>query len=156
MPTDFPHLNMVIGPRRFNEPDDRWSSTTLPWCAHDPRYFETLANSKICLSFQGAGPDCARHWETLASGAVSVIEVMPMVEFVKPAPGGVRWFFGYEQLRRQIESVLTRIETRTDEIQEQISFEWEWNRANHSTRARAAYVLRTLGYRVDDDHRGEL
>jgi hypothetical protein len=156
LPVDFPHLNLVIGPRRFNEPDDRWSATTLPWCAHDPRYFETLANSKICLSFQGAGPDCARHWEVLASGAVPIIEVMPMVEFVRPTPGGVRWFFGYEQLRRQIEDTFARLVVHTGVFQHAISSEWVWNRENHSTRARAAYMLRILGYRVDNNQTGEL
>jgi hypothetical protein len=138
---DFGHLNLMLGPRRFNTTDDTWSRWTKSWCAHDPQYFETLADSKICLSFKGAGPDTARTWECLASGAVPIIETMGLIDIVRPTPGGVRWFFGYDQLREAITETLARLHSDTTYVDDH----WKWNQENHSTTARARYVLNQCG-----------
>lgn len=138
---DFSQYNLVLGERLFNTPDDHWSKWTLPWSAHDPAYFATLANSKVVLSFRGAGPDCGRHWECLASGAVPVIESMGLVDLVKPTPEGVKWFFGYEQLHRAITEVLGNL----DKYQEAQERAWAWNREHHSTKARVRYLLDMIG-----------
>jgi hypothetical protein len=140
---DFKHLNLVLGPRQFNTPDEYWSQWTKPWCAHDPEYFQTLADSKICLSFLGAGPDTGRFWECLASGAAVVAESLGAVDMVRPTPGGVKWFWGYDQLRTAITETLDNL--YKPQIDQQ--FHWQWNRDNHSTTARAQYLLRECGFK---------
>jgi hypothetical protein len=104
-----------------------------------------LANSKICLSLRGAGPDCARHWEAIASGGIPVIEMDGIVDIVRPTPSGVRWFSGYEQLQSAIHNILARIDT----FQTIHDADWSWNREHHSTMARARYLLRECGFSED-------
>ena len=136
---DFGDKMLVLGPRTFNEPDDLWSKYTLPYCAHDPRYFEVLANSKVCLSLAGAGPDCARHWEVMASGGVPFIEEMNTV-LTPPEPLAF-WFKDYEELSDQIHLVLSDI----DGYSEFAAAAWRRNKKLHSTTARAQYILETCG-----------
>ena len=141
---DFASYNLVLGPRQFNEPDDKWSRWTLPWAAHDVRYFEVLANSKVVLSFRGVGVfDCGRHWEALASGGVPVIENVPLVDMVRPTPEGVSWFVGYEQLGDAIHKALSNANSPT--LQERVTEAWKWNLEHHSTVARARYLLQQIG-----------
>lgn len=129
--------NLVLDERTFNTPDTEWSQWTQPWAAHDPQYFETLADSKICLSLRGAGPDTGRTWECLASGAIPVVENYGMVDMVRPTPGGVKWWFGYDQLHRVLCEILANIGKHQDN---QID-EWKWNQEWHGTKARAKYLL---------------
>lgn len=138
---DFAGYRLELGERKFCEPDDYWSKWTLPWAAHDIRYFQTLANSKICLSFKGAGPDCGRHYEVMASGAVCLIEFLG-TNMVEPKPYCL-WFEDYDRLKSLIEWVLT---DHTGTAQRLVSKAWRYNRIHHSTMARAAYLLGKLGY----------
>lgn len=136
---DLKDRTIVFGGRLFNEPDDVWSPHTLPYCAHDPRYFDMLANSKICLSFKGAGLDCARHWEVVASGAIPIIEEMESV-LCAPEPLAM-WFDNYETLLDSINMVLDDL----DGYEEFASSAWKRNKRYHSTTARALYLLETSG-----------
>lgn len=141
---DFKDYNLVLGERQFNEPDEKWSKWTLPWAAHDVRYFEMLANSKAVLSFKGFGIfDCGRHWEVLASGGVPIIENVPLVDMVRPTPEGVSWFVGYEQLGDAIHVALTN--ANSPSFQEKVNEAWKWNCEHHSTAARARYLLQQIG-----------
>jgi hypothetical protein len=136
---DFPSLNMLLGPRTFNTPDSVWSRWTQPWCSHDQAYFETLANSKICLSLLGAGPDCSRTWEALASGAVCVLEYAN-INMVKPYPK-LNVFRDYAWLNYHISTVLANL----DHYQGLMTSTFEWNKEHHSTKARAQYLLEQCG-----------
>lgn len=138
---DFSHLNLLVGERQFNTPDDKYSRWTLPYCAHDPLYFEALNNSKIILDFRGAGPDCARLYEGLASGAVVIAETHAPAEMVLPAPAGIWWFDDYDALNSIIDLVLHDL----DFIQQRQVENWEWNREHHSSKARAKYLIDCLG-----------
>jgi len=137
--SDFKNKTLVFGGRLFNEPDAVWSKHTLPYCAHDPRYFDVLANSKICLSLVGAGPDCARHWEVMASGGIPLIELMP-TRMVEPTPMTM-WFDDYEELKENIQTLLIKPGACQPFVIESFVF----NKTNHSTAARAQYVLDTIG-----------
>jgi hypothetical protein len=139
---DFKNYNLELGPRKYQEPDAQWSQWTKPWCAHDPRYFETLANSKICLSFKGAGPDTGRTWESLASGAVCLVENPTPAYILPPNPENTRWFITYNELARQIDDVLSHL----DYWQTGQQAAWQSNIEHHSTKARAAYFLERLGH----------
>jgi hypothetical protein len=140
---DFSRLNLMLGPRQFNTPDDKWSKITLPYCAHDPEYFETLANSKICLSFKGAGPDCGRHYESMASGAICLIENMH-TEMV--ADADVYWFENYDDLATTIDLILKGIRDDPEAAQIACDYAWRENRDLHSAKARAAYLLDKCGF----------
>lgn len=146
---DLPGLNMVLGDRQFSEPDDEWSRWTLSrdyegdrsYCfAHDPRYFELLANSKICLSFSGLMADTGRTWEIMASGGISLVEKYYIsghaVDMINPPPQ-VEWFSTYDELLRSILGVLND----TDSWQARAEQAWTFNRQHHSSAARAQYVL---------------
>jgi hypothetical protein len=135
---DFKHLKLEIGRQKYVAPDDYWSRWTSTYYNHDPHYYEVLADSKICLSFRGGGPDCGRHWEIMASGAVCMIESMKTME---PRPS-VYWFDNYEELKKRIEGVLFDIE----DFQEEVNNDWKWNREHHSTKARAQYLLDKCGF----------
>lgn len=139
---DFKSYNLELGPRKYNTPDAHWSKWTKPWCAHDTRYFETLANSKICLSFKGAGPDCGRHWESLASGAVCLFEEPYPAKTLEPLPMNTKWFSDYDGLASLIEQALSNISHWESQQHEA----WQFNTEHHSTKARAAYLLEKLGY----------
>lgn len=134
---DFPGLNMLLGPRTFNTPDNVWSRWTQPWCAHDPGYFETLANSRICLALNGAGPDTGRKWEILASGAICAIEDT-LSDGLKPDS---YWFSDYSSLKHFVTYALGSLETE----QSRVDAAFTWNRVDHSTKSRAAYLLEMIG-----------
>lgn len=136
---DFSGYNLELGERKFSEPDDKWSKWTLPWAAHDPRYFETLANSKVCISFRGVGPDTGRHYEIMASGATCLIE-FANTNMVEPKPYCL-WFEDYDRLKTLIQWALT---DDTGIVQRLASKAWCFNRIYHSTAARAAYLLGKL------------
>ena len=129
---DFKHLKLEFGSRKYNTPDTVWSPHTYSYCAHDPRYFETLGNSKICLSFAGAGPDCARHWEILASGAIPIIEKFPCV---LPEPKCL-WFENYDELYYLIEHSLKNLPDQGEAF--------EFNKLHHNTAARGRYILEMI------------
>jgi hypothetical protein len=129
---DFPDLTLQFGDRVYNTPDDTWSPHTLPYCVHDHEYFRTLGNSRIALSLWGAGKDCARTWEILASGAIPVIQRCSVVD---PEPR-VLWFETYEELKLQIETALGM-----DWRVENYEFNMKW----HDTASRARYILERLG-----------
>lgn len=137
---DFAGYRLELGERKFCEPDDYWSKWTLPWAAHDIRYFQTLTNSKICLAFKGAGPDTGRLWECFASGAMVIAERLG-TKMVTPPPQCL-WFDDYEQLAHLIKWTLENIETAQGIAREA----WLWNRIHHTTEERAAYLLGKLGY----------
>ena len=70
-------FNLMIEDRPFKDTDDYWSKWMGAHVIHSPRYFEALADSKIVLSPMGAGPDCGRHWEALASGGIAFLPRVP-------------------------------------------------------------------------------
>jgi len=139
---DFPNLNLMFGDRTFEEPDDKWSKWTQPFCVHDPRYFEILANSKICLSFHGYGPDCGRHYESMASGGICLIEDM-QASMVSDAD--VYWFMGYDDLASTVDLIMKGIKDDPEGAQEACDYAWKENRSLHSTAARAQYLLDAIG-----------
>ena len=139
---DFKSYNLELGPRKYNTPDAQWSRWTKPWCAHDPRYFETLANSKICLSFKGAGPDTGRTYESLASGAVCLIEDYAPARMLPASSHNIKIFSDYPQLCAQIMMILHDLKAWESHQEEA----WQFNIEHHSTKARAAYFLERLGY----------
>jgi|GEM_PF-3807605 len=55
---------------------DNRSMKALP----TPEYREKLRSSKVVISCHGAGEDCARYWETLASGALLLSESLSLVQ----------------------------------------------------------------------------
>ena len=129
---DFAGKSLMLSGRLFNEPDGSWPQVS-GWCVHDPRYFDALSRSKIAISFHGAGPDCARHWEVLASGAVPMIEEFPCVD---PQPDCFR-FTNYNELAEAIELCLANPAWPNELTNRAIRY--------HSTTARAEYLLEQLG-----------
>jgi hypothetical protein len=140
---DFGKYRLELGLRKFNEPDDYWSRWTRPYCAHDPRYFEVLSNSKIVLSLKGAGPDTARTWECLASGACPLIENLGTKMIEEPR---AYFFNDYAELKETIELVLEGIDEDTAGAQSAVDADWLWNREHHSTTVRASYLLEKCGF----------
>lgn len=74
---EFSEYNLMLDGHRFSQPDPYWQQWLNVHCCHDPRYYEALADAKIILSLKGAGPDCARTWEALASGGILMLEYAP-------------------------------------------------------------------------------
>jgi hypothetical protein len=142
---DFAGDRLVLGPRHFNEPDKKWSKWTLPWAAHDVRYFETLANSRFCLSFAGMGWDCGRHYEVLASGAIPIIEHGES-ERVGGEWAGALFFKNYEELCAAIEQAFASVPSWSPQhLPSEQGDNWLFNREHHSTVARAQYLLEQIG-----------
>lgn len=131
--------NIKIGGQEFRQGDNYWTRWTGTYRPHDVKYYQLLADSKIAISFMGHGPDCARHWEVLASGAVPFIERMPTIMCPPPLRDGEHCFFFSDvpELVHKMELVLK------DPIQFQHIADKAVNvaRYNHSTAARARYVL---------------
>jgi hypothetical protein len=69
----------------FTEPDGKWSKWVNGRYTHCEAYYEALCNSKIVLSFLGAGPNCGRTYEAYAAGAIPFIEQFPS-DIIQIAP----------------------------------------------------------------------
>jgi hypothetical protein len=136
---NFKDKNILIDERIFNKGDDFWTRWTQTFCPHDERYFEALADAKIVLSPMGAGPDCARHWEALASGGVPLIERMPSL-VCPPELKSERECVFFENMRDLCEKIsfvlgnLERYQKVADEA-------YRMAKGPHSTKGRATYML---------------
>jgi hypothetical protein len=135
----FSDKNLLVGGKRFKNPDSFWSKWTKTFTPHDEEYFEVLADSKIVISPMGAGPDCARHWECLASGALTFIERMPSL-MCPPELRNQRECIFFENIKE----LLGNIDWALKEIEkyQQIADKAYYMAKNHhSTKARAMYML---------------
>jgi hypothetical protein len=135
-------FNIQLEGQVFCQPDDYWTKWTGTYRPHDIEYYKTLANTKILVSFHGHGPDCARHWEILAAGAVCFIEQMDTIQCPPALVHGKHCFIfnSKAQLTSQIYSVLS------DPIQYQAIADQGRHSASgaFSTRSRAKYLLSAL------------
>lgn len=68
-----------------------------------PKYHLGLAGSKVGVSLWGAGQDCARFWETLASGALLISEKVTVVRNAHPVGGKEALYF---ENREQLDAAL--------------------------------------------------
>jgi hypothetical protein len=138
---DFGNRRLEIGGHKFAVADDYWSQWTATYRPHDPRYYQCLADSTINLSFMGYGPDCARHWEVMASGGVPVIERMPTVQVPPTLNEDNCVFFSNE---RELRGILSDILSYPLKYQAIADSAWASGRKYHSTKARARYLLKVL------------
>jgi hypothetical protein len=134
--------NLLIEDRPFTDTEDYWSQWMGAHVIHSPKYFEVLADSKIILSPMGAGPDCGRHWEALASGGVALIQRMPTV-MVDPTIQDWR-LCGIFQTMDNIVGYVAAILSEPVIFQATADQGFETGQQHHSTAARAAYMLRCL------------
>jgi hypothetical protein len=123
----------------FTEQEGFWSKWVQGHCTHVPKYYRALANSKIILSPMGAGPDCARHWEAMASGGIPLIQFMPTV----PTPPRLR--HGIDSMifkdEREAITIIRKILDKPEEFQNIADHSFFTACRHHTTKARAEYML---------------
>jgi hypothetical protein len=131
--------NVLIGPRQYEAMDGYWSQWVKGYCTHDPEYYKVLADSKILLSPMGAGPDCARHWEAMASGGIPVIERMPTVQVLPGLTEGTDCFMfsSMDEAITSIQLVMGNVES----YQRMADDAFVRGRLHHTTKARALYMI---------------
>jgi hypothetical protein len=61
------------------------------WITSSPKvphieFYKSLSSSKFCLSPEGNGPDCHRHWEALYLGCIPIVKKHPAMEQFKDLP----------------------------------------------------------------------
>lgn len=106
-----------------------------------PRYREILLRSRISVNVPGAGYDCARYWEILASGAM-LMTWEPDIVIPEPFNDGIDCVtFGslaeFDQKARYYLDHPDRVEAIARRGVERLL-------EHHTTRARAGYFLRSV------------
>jgi hypothetical protein len=134
--SEFRKFRRNVGPRKYSNPDQKWSCWVNGFCFHDPAYFRALAMSKINLSFAGWGADCARHWEVMASGGIPVIE-KPPYDIPHLTDENCIFFSGVDELR----DMLTMLLTSPNAFQGLANQAFADGKLYHTTGARAAFIL---------------
>jgi glycosyl transferase family 1 len=108
---------------------------------HNPRYYETLRNSRRCISVPGGGFDTLRFWEILGAGSL-LISKRIAIEMPYPLVEG-KHYLAFDSLQ-ELRDVLVSSYMRRDEADEIRSRAHEFALQFHSSTARAEYVLQTL------------
>jgi hypothetical protein len=140
---DFSKYVLDIGHDKTREPDIDYSRVVNGRHKHYSDYFKALSSSKISLCLHGAGQDCARTWESFASGAVPAIQRYT-IRHVEPWwEDGVNCieFDNYEEFK---EKVLYYLAGGHDELLEIQKRAWLFGRTYHRTEHRAHYILDKL------------
>jgi hypothetical protein len=111
-----------------------------------PIYYSKLAGSRIALSMHGAGQDCARYWEILASGALLISQRMTNHVVNEPIDGEHCYYFDSIS---ELEKVLNFVFANPELVERVAKNGSEFSLEYHSSKARAAYFLGGLmSYKV--------
>jgi hypothetical protein len=108
---------------------------------HNPRYYETLRNSRRCISVPGGGFDTLRFWEILGAGSL-LISKRIAIEMPSPLNEG-QHYLAFDSVN-ELRDTLATTYRRPDEADEIRSRAHEFALQFHSSTARAEYVLQTL------------
>jgi hypothetical protein len=124
------------------EPNEYWSQWVNGRFCHWDDYFRTIADSKILLSFSGSGPDCGRHYESIASHALvffeksNTIKVSPSIDARFPH----LLFDEVGELANSIREYLSRINLAQHDADLLFSF----GKRHLTTRNRAEYMIEKM------------
>jgi hypothetical protein len=134
--------NFVFKPFLFNELDAKLSELMGDHVKHYSDYYRLLANAKISLCPVGACPDQLKRWESLASGAVVLMQFMPIVH-IQPwlrNRTDYFWFSGIDDCIYTIKEILSDLIM----AQQVAGTGFEAGLQHHTTKERARYILRCL------------
>jgi len=135
---------LSINDRSLDDTDDLWTPQMKDGRGiHQISYYQQMADSKIVLSLLGLGPDCARHWEALASGAVPLIQFMPII-YVKPWLKNTQEYFYFTGIDDCL-YIISELLENLDLAQSVANAGFESGMQNHTTASRAEYILGCLG-----------
>jgi hypothetical protein len=74
----------------YTEPDEYWSRWVNGRYNHCPAYYAALSDAKFVFSPLGAGPSCARPYESVACGAIPLIQKYPPeIQQIYPWSSGI-------------------------------------------------------------------
>lgn len=138
-----PDHNLLFDSHIFTDRDGYWSQWVSGHCVHSVEYYKALADAKIILSPMGAGPDCARHWEAMASGGVPLIQGMPTIQ-VPPALEAGTDCLTFNTADEAIEAISLILADDTGMGQVLADAAYRHAIERHSTAARARYIMMTL------------
>lgn len=139
----FPDNNLLFESHVFTDRDGYWSQWVTGHCVHSASYYDALADSKIILSPMGAGPDCARHWEAMASGGIPLIQGMPTIQ-VPPALEAGTDCMVFNTADEAIDIIRDILADTSGKYQTVADRAYLHARSRHSTVARARYIMETL------------
>jgi hypothetical protein len=110
---------------------------------HNPLYYQQIHDSRRCISVPGNGFDTLRFWEILAQGALLVSKRIA-IEMPAPLVEG-RHYLAFDTLR-ELREVLESSYAEPASADRIRRAGYEFAMQHHTSRARAAYVLRTLAH----------
>lgn len=106
-----------------------------------PIYYSKLGGSRVALSMHGAGQDCARYWEILASGALLISQKITNKVVDLPKDGEHCYYF---DSILQLEKILDFVFSNPDNVKTVAERGRKFSLLHHTTQARAAYFLNKL------------